>query len=1218
MPFMLKALVCVTHLTFALVAPDEPQTVAERSGFQATARYDEVMAFIDKLKPLAPQLRLGELGRSSEGRSIPLLILADPPIATAEEAMDSGKLIAFAFGNIHAGEVCGKEALLMLAREIGTTPDHPLLKDLIIVFAPIYNTDGNERMSKTSRPGQLGPAQGQGQRANAQGLDLNRDYVKLESPEARALVRFMNHWNPAIIIDTHTTNGSHHQYTITYAAPRHPAGDREVIEYVRDTMLPAVTSSLFKETGYKSFFYGNFNKEHTRWSTYPAMPRYGTPYRGLRNRIAILSEAYSYAPYRDRVLATRDFVRHCFQYAAAHNNEIAALLEAARQRTIDAGNTPRADDMVPIRTTLAAFDQPVAVEGFVEETEDGRTVATDQARSYEVRHFGRFESALSVRRPFAYLFPAALTGIAAGIVEKLQQHGIEVEELREDIELDLQVYDVQKVTHAERSFQKHNLVTLEVESRTETRRVQAGAILVRTAQELGTLAVQLLEPQSEDGLTTWNFFDDALHEGQAFPVVRLLEPVSLTRCAVRPLELDREQNKRLTFEAVYESDPRPNLGGSSLGRIRWLPDGEHFLQRKDGQLLKVHAATGRCAPHDNADGNANGNANGQSEHPGARRGCNKDNRVTSPDGSHDAFVRDGNLYVLDTDTQEERALTTDGDGTIRNGRHDWVYFEELYSRNWQAFWWSPDSKHLAFLRSDSSALKTFAVINEIPLHQEVEHNRYPKAGDPNPIVKIGIVSMEGGPPSWVDLSEYGNEEFLISRVGWLPDSKSIYFYTQDRIQTWLDVNVAPPAGEPVTRLFRETSEAWARNPGAPHFLKDGSFILPSERTGWRHLYHFADDGKLIRPITSGQWEARQLHYVDEAGGWVYFSGTRDSHVASNVYRARIDGSAMERLTTAPGGHRASFSPTGSYFIDSHSSHRTPTQVHLYQADGTLVRTLDSNPVHALDEYRLGEYDFFQIEMADGFKLEASLLKPPDFNPDHKYPVWFMTYAGPHAPTVRDSWSGGRLRDRAIAEMGFVVFRCDPRSASGKGIASTWTAYRQLGVGELADITEAINWLKQLPFIDGERIGISGHSYGGFMTVYAMTHSELFAAGIAGAPVTDWRNYDTIYTERYMSTPQDNPDGYDASSAVKAAANLHGRLLLLHGVMDDNVHMQNTLQFAHELQKAGKQFEMMLYPRSRHGLRGQHYNRLFFDFIQRTLGSDTLAAPPDTTDLLGTH
>ncbi|MCH7872664.1 MAG: DPP IV N-terminal domain-containing protein, partial [Planctomycetes bacterium] len=772
MPFMLKALICVTHLTAALIAPDEPQTVAERSGYQATARYDEVIAFIDMLKPLAPQLRVGELGRSKEGRSIPLLILADPPIATAKEAADSGKLVAFAFGNIHAGEVCGKEALLMLAREIGTTPDHPLLKDLIIVFAPIYNTDGNERMSKDSRRGQVGPAQGQGQRANAQGLDLNRDYVKLESPEARALVRFMNEWDPAIIIDTHTTNGSHHQYTITYAAPRHPAGDREVIEFVRDTMLPAVTESLLAETGYQSFFYGNFNKDHTRWETYPALLRYGTPYRGLRNRIAILSEAYSYASYRDRVLATRDFVRHCLQYAAEHKDEITTLLNTARQRTIDAGKTPRADDMVPIRTTLTAFDQPVTIEGFVERTEGDQPVATDPARSYEVRHYGRFESALSVRRPFAYLFPATLHRI----VEKLQQHGIEVEELREDIELDLEVYDVQKVTRAERAFQKHNLVTLQVESRIEARRVQAGTILVRTGQQLGTLAVQLLEPQSEDGLATWNFFDNALYQGQPFPVVRLPEPAAVTRCAVRPLDVDREWNKRLTFEAVYESERRPNLSGSSVGRLRWLPDGEHFLQRKDGQLLKVHAATGRCAPHDNADSNT-----GEPTGPRGRR--DPDLRTPSPDDSVEAFVRDGNLYVVDTETKEERALTTDGDGVIRNGRHDWVYFEELYGRSWKAFWWSPDSKHIAFLRSDSSALKTFTVVNEIPVHQEVEHNRYPKPGDPNPVVRIGIVSVEGGPVSWVDLSEYENEEFLISRVGWLPDSKSIYFYAQDRIQT---------------------------------------------------------------------------------------------------------------------------------------------------------------------------------------------------------------------------------------------------------------------------------------------------------------------------------------------------------------------------------------------------------------------------------------------------
>jgi dipeptidyl-peptidase 4 len=239
-------------------------------------------------------------------------------------------------------------------------------------------------------------------------------------------------------------------------------------------------------------------------------------------------------------------------------------------------------------------------------------------------------------------------------------------------------------------------------------------------------------------------------------------------------------------------------------------------------------------------------------------------------------------------------------------------------------------------------------------------------------------------------------------------------------------------------------------------------------------------------------------------------------------------------------------------------------------------------------------------MPDGFVVEGSLLKPADFNAERRYPVWFMTYGGPHAPTVHDNWARRRADDEVLAHLGFLVFRCDPRSASGKGACSTWTAYRQLGVQELADIESAIGWLTQHPFVDASRIGMSGHSYGGFMTAYALTHSKLFAAGIAGAPVTDWRNYDTIYTERYMNTPQENPDGYGATSVVKAARNLHGKLLLLHGLMDDNVHVQNSVQLVQELQRADKDFEVMFYPRARHPIAGKHYQRLIVDFMRRTL------------------
>jgi len=491
----------------------------------------------------------------------------------------------------------------------------------------------------------------------------------------------------------------------------------------------------------------------------------------------------------------------------------------------------------------------------------------------------------------------------------------------------------------------------------------------------------------------------------------------------------------------------------------------------------------------------------------------------------------------------------------------------------------------------------------------VERTAYPKAGDPNPHVTIGMVSAAGGSVRWADLSGYGDGEVLISRVGWWPDSDKIFFYAQDRAQTWLDVNTVSRSDGSTSRLLRDTTQAWVSDPGDPEFLDDGSFLLASERSGWRHLYRFDDDGTLLKQLTSGEWEVRKVEHVDEDAGWVYFSGTRDSHIAENLYRVKISGGEPEQLTSSPGHHISRVSPNGKYYIDRFSSHETPVRVHLYTADGAPVRTIDSNPVHVLEEYRFGDYELLQIKTADGFTLEASLMMPPDFDPNLKYPVWFMTYGGPHAPTVRDSWSKRRDRERVLAEAGFLVFRCDPRSASGKGAQSAWTAYKRFGKGELADITEAIEWLKKKPYVDGDRIGMSGHSYGGFMTAYAMTHSDLFAAGIAGAPVTDWHNYDTIYTERYMDTPQENPDGYETTSVVGAAADLHGRLLILHGVMDDNVHMQNTLQFVNALQKADKQFELMFYPKSRHGIRGKHYNRLIVDFITRTLSKPTETIEP---------
>jgi dipeptidyl aminopeptidase/acylaminoacyl peptidase len=813
--------------------------------------------------------------------------------------------------------------------------------------------------------------------------------------------------------------------------------------------------------------------------------------------------------------------------------------------------------------------------------------------------------------------------------------GAQVDELREDIELEVEIHRVTSEGEGTQR-QPRRLKTTSVK---ETRRFAAGTILVLTKQDLGSRIVRLLDPRTNKGPRARRWLP-RIREGEEYPIALLDSYVPITHGPVAPLPGTCESDKPITFETVYGPEHKVDFGGSPVSGLIWLEDGEHYLQVRDDKLYRVHAASGRSVlfvdPNKLAEGLKRLPAMRKSDaesiskrtsfqmapdHSAVLLDYENDLyyakidgttavRLTSspsqekyatfdPNGRFVAFVRDGNLYVVDVATQTERALTTDGGGTIRNGEADWVYFEEVFDRHWKIFWWSPDSSALAFYRTDNAPVPKFTVVNNVPQQQEVEATAYPRAGEPNPKVRLGIVSVAGGPVKWVDLEGYTEGNFLITGAGWLPDSERVYFFVQDRAQTWLDINTASRDGGEPKRLLRETTQAWVEPPSTLRFLADSSFLLSSERTGWNHLYLYDQDAKLKHAVTSGPWEARKVQYVDEKGGWVYFTGTRDSHIAENLYRVKLDGT-IERLTQSIGQHEVSFSPTGKYYIDRWSNARTPTQVVLYASDGTKLRTLDTNPVYERRQYRFGAYEQFQIKTSDGFLLEASLLKPPDFDSARKYPVWFMTYAGPHMPTISDSWQSGRAHDQMLARMGMLVFRCDPRTASGKGACSAWAAYRQLGVQELKDIEEAIRWLQQQPYVDGDRIGMSGHSYGGFMTAYALTHSQLFAGGIAGAPPTDWHLYDTIYTERYMDTPQNNPEGYECTSVVKAAKDLHGQLLILHGAIDDNVHIENTFKLASALQEADKSFRLMIYPKSRHGINGTHYQQLMVDFIRTVL------------------
>lgn len=586
----------------------------------------------------------------------------------------------------------------------------------------------------------------------------------------------------------------------------------------------------------------------------------------------------------------------------------------------------------------------------------------------------------------------------------------------------------------------------------------------------------------------------------------------------------------------------------------------------------------------------------------------KEEVTFSPDGRFVSFVSANNIYVVDVATQRERQLTTDGNDNMQNGILDWIYQEEVYGRgNFRAYWWSPDSTHIAYLQLDERPVKHFAVVDHIPYQQTVESELYPKAGAPNPIAKLFTVSITGAAPKEVSTESYSGADFLIVLVDWSPDSSKVVYQIQNREATWLDLDAAEVhgGGAPKT-LFRETTKAWVNITGNPVWLKDGSFLWLSERSGFKHLYHYAADGKLIRQLTSGPWEVRTLHGIDPANDWIYFSGTERSVLGTDVYRLHLDGSGLKRITEAPGQHSAHFNPSFSAYLDTFSDAATPPSTSLHHSDGRRERVVDANEAPLMHDLHISRPEFVQVKARDGFVLEAMIIKPANFDPSKKYPVYEHTYSGPHAQQVRNAWSGATyLWHQFLAQHGVIVWICDNRSASGKGAESAWTSYKRLGEGELRDLEDGLKWLTSQPYVDGSRVALSGWSYGGFMTSYALTHSKLWSAGLSGGTVTDWRDYDSIYTERVMLMPQNNPEGYRVTAPRWAAKDLHGNILLMHGAIDDNVHMQNTIQFIYELEKANKPYQLQIYPKSRHGVvdpaLNAHLRAAMWKFIQENLG-----------------
>lgn len=582
----------------------------------------------------------------------------------------------------------------------------------------------------------------------------------------------------------------------------------------------------------------------------------------------------------------------------------------------------------------------------------------------------------------------------------------------------------------------------------------------------------------------------------------------------------------------------------------------------------------------------------------------------APGGKAVSFVRGNNLVVLDIASKTEWSVTTDGGAELFHGYLDWVYQEEIYGRyNFQGHWWSPDGSHLAYLSLDEAPVKDFTLVDHVPegfLDQEravvPEVANYPKAGDPNPFASMSIARPGDQKVAKVDLSKFP-DDVLVMRVDWTPDGKQLLLTLSDRIQTTADLVAVDPDTGAVTPWIHEQSDTWVNRPEPPRWLADGSFLWLSERTGYQHVYRYQPGGVLVSAVTRGDWQVRSIERIDEVKGLLWFEGTKDGAAGRNIYRTGFDGQGLVRLTQGAGTHQVEFNADASAFLDRWSAMDQPPSVRLCDGDGRELVAFGTAQKGDAGKYAFAEKIRLPIKARDGFLLDGSLILPIGFDKQKRYPVFLPTYSGPDAPSVRDAWSPNTYQ-QFVAQQGFLILQVNVRSASGMGQKLIGTCYKQLGVQELKDLEDAVDLVCRDYGGDPARVAIDGWSYGGFMTAYALTHSDKFAVGIAGAGVYDWRLYDSVYTERYMALPQQNAAGYDASSVIKAAKNLHGFLTILHGTMDDNVHVQNTVQLLWELEKAGlMNFELMLYPRSQHGPNPQvagHVQKMQWRALSRLL------------------
>lgn len=586
----------------------------------------------------------------------------------------------------------------------------------------------------------------------------------------------------------------------------------------------------------------------------------------------------------------------------------------------------------------------------------------------------------------------------------------------------------------------------------------------------------------------------------------------------------------------------------------------------------------------------------------------------SPDASRLGFVRGHDLYVYDIGNRKESRLTNDGSETILNGTLSWVYWEEIFGRDDVGYWWSRDSKSIAYLRTDESNVSLQHYVNIEPWTPTVTTQRYPKVGEKNPAVRLGIVELGSAKIAWasIDTSAY---EYII-RVDWLPDNERVCVRTNNRFQTEMDLYFVNRRSGMAQHILKDADEGWINISEDLYFLKDGKhFIMSSERDGFDHLYRFSMDGKLVNQITKGEWAIRSsggpfwIHKavtgIDEENGWVYFTALEKSPLEKHLYRIKMDGSKMKRLTDEEGTHSISMSPDTRYYFDRYSNISTPPSLGLYESSGSKKLMLAEPDPAGLKKYNIQYAELIHIPARDGFMVPASVTRPKHLDANKKYPVIVSVYGGPSAPQVSNSFSYGAIWENVLLNNGYISMTIDNRAATAISKKLENLVVRNSpGEVELNDLVDAVRWMKQQPYIDPDRFGITGWSGGGTNTILAMTRSKEFKAGLAGAGVTDFRFYDTKWGEALMKTEKENLEGYKRCSLLQYAKDLHGKLLIVHGTNDDNVHIQNTWRFVNELIKANKLFELMIYPMRKHGVGDPagriHLNNVTLDFWKRNL------------------